>query len=262
MIESILTNEKYKGDARLQKKFTTDFLTKKMKVNEGEVPQYYVTDSHPAIIDPAEWDEVQKVFRRRKASKSRFSGNCFSGKIIWKCNAKFKDKEKRCSTLHLTEEQLKDAYRQALSLLVVDREQLVEDGRLLKSALADTTGIEKKMLEASQEMEVLAGLIKQCIEDNAATALDQDEYNQRYNGLVERYEAQKTRLEALQQEKDEREFKEDVLSGFLFEIIELEDMDTEFNDVRFEKTVDHITVYNDGRLVFTFFVGKEITVEI
>jgi len=41
-VDSILSNEKYKGDALLQKKFTTDFLTKKMKVNEGEVPQYYV----------------------------------------------------------------------------------------------------------------------------------------------------------------------------------------------------------------------------
>ena len=50
-VESILTNEKYKGDARLQKTFTTDYLTKKMKVNEGEVPQYYVENSHPAIID-------------------------------------------------------------------------------------------------------------------------------------------------------------------------------------------------------------------
>ena len=45
-VDSILSNEKYKGDARLQKKFTTDFLTKKMKVNEGEVPQYYVEQSH------------------------------------------------------------------------------------------------------------------------------------------------------------------------------------------------------------------------
>ena len=35
-------NEKYKGDALLQKTFTVDFLTKKMKPNEGEVPQYYV----------------------------------------------------------------------------------------------------------------------------------------------------------------------------------------------------------------------------
>ena len=37
-VESILTNEKYKGDARLQKRFTTDHLTKTIKVNEGEVP--------------------------------------------------------------------------------------------------------------------------------------------------------------------------------------------------------------------------------
>ena len=50
-IESILQNEKYRGDARLQKKFTVDFLQKKMKVNEGEVPQYYVENSHPAIIE-------------------------------------------------------------------------------------------------------------------------------------------------------------------------------------------------------------------
>ena len=48
-VESILTNEKYKGDVRLQKTFTTDYLTKKMKVNEGEVPQYYVENSHPAV---------------------------------------------------------------------------------------------------------------------------------------------------------------------------------------------------------------------
>ena len=47
---SILQNEKYKGDALLQKKYTVDFLSKKTKVNEGEIPQYYVENSHPAII--------------------------------------------------------------------------------------------------------------------------------------------------------------------------------------------------------------------
>ncbi|MDK7230375.1 recombinase family protein [Pauljensenia sp. UMB1177] len=51
-VRSILSNEKYKGDALLQKTFTTDFLTKKMKVNEGEVPQYYVTGNHEPIIEP------------------------------------------------------------------------------------------------------------------------------------------------------------------------------------------------------------------
>ncbi|NCB75226.1 MAG: recombinase family protein, partial [Clostridia bacterium] len=67
-IESILTNEKYKGSALLQKKFTTDFLTKKMKPNEGEVPQFYVENSHPAIICPEEWDRVQNEIVRRKAT--------------------------------------------------------------------------------------------------------------------------------------------------------------------------------------------------
>lgn len=58
-VDSILTNEKYKGDAMLQKKITVDFLTKKQKINEGEVPQFYVENSHPAIICPDEWNRVQ-----------------------------------------------------------------------------------------------------------------------------------------------------------------------------------------------------------
>jgi DNA invertase Pin-like site-specific DNA recombinase len=57
-VESILTNEKYKGNALLQKSFTVDFLTKKSKLNEGEVPQYYVANSHPAIIEPEIFDLV------------------------------------------------------------------------------------------------------------------------------------------------------------------------------------------------------------
>ncbi|NCC68069.1 MAG: recombinase family protein, partial [Clostridia bacterium] len=65
-VDSILANEKYKGDALLQKKFTVDFLQKKMKSNEGEVPQYYVEGSHPAVIVPDEWDQVQVEFARRK----------------------------------------------------------------------------------------------------------------------------------------------------------------------------------------------------
>ena len=55
-VRRILSNEKYKGDALLQKEFTVDFLQKKMKKNEGEVPQYYVEGNHEAIISPAVFD--------------------------------------------------------------------------------------------------------------------------------------------------------------------------------------------------------------
>src|SRR5699024_3090596 len=82
-VESILKNEKYKGDALLQKAFTVDFLTKKQKKNEGEVPQYYVENSHPAIIDPAEWKLVQRELERRKAIGRSYSGNSiFSSRLV------------------------------------------------------------------------------------------------------------------------------------------------------------------------------------
>lgn len=49
-VKSILTNEKYKGDALLQKTYTSDFLTKKKKINHGEIPMYYVEGSHEGIV--------------------------------------------------------------------------------------------------------------------------------------------------------------------------------------------------------------------
>ena len=81
-IRRILTNEKYKGDALLQKEFTVDFLTKKTKKNCGEIPMYYIEDDHEAIIDPAVFDMVQQEMERRKTGTSRYSGvSIFSSKI-------------------------------------------------------------------------------------------------------------------------------------------------------------------------------------
>ena len=88
-VRSILTNEKYKGDALLQKSFTTDFLTKTMKVNEGEVPQYYVTGNHEPIITPATWDVVQTELARR-AGKGTSNTHPFANKITCsECSGSF-----------------------------------------------------------------------------------------------------------------------------------------------------------------------------
>ena len=65
-IVSILTNEKYKGDALLQKTYTKNYLDHKMVKNNGEIPQYYVKNSHPAIIDKEMWEMLQAEFARRK----------------------------------------------------------------------------------------------------------------------------------------------------------------------------------------------------
>ena len=70
-IRAILTNEKYKGDALLQKSYIADYLTKRQVINQGEVPQYYVTASHEAIISPAVWDFVQAEIAKGASAACR-----------------------------------------------------------------------------------------------------------------------------------------------------------------------------------------------
>ena len=147
-IKSILQNEKYKGDALLQKSYTVDFLTKKRVKNNGEVTQYYVEESHPAIIDPEIWEAVQLEFKRRESFnkehyiKSRDTKFAFNGKIIcskcnnayarrtwmqpdgskkkvWLCSTRYKTKGvKGCDSGQIYEETLKEAFVEVFNSLV------------------------------------------------------------------------------------------------------------------------------------------------
>ena len=67
-VRSILTNEKYRGDALIQKEYTADFLDKTRRRNMGEIPQYYVEEHHKAIIPPDLFDFVQAEIKRRELS--------------------------------------------------------------------------------------------------------------------------------------------------------------------------------------------------
>jgi len=89
-INQILRNEKYIGDALLQKTYTVDFLTKKRVKNNGLVPQYYVENSHEAIIPREIFMQVQEELVRRRCvhlskngkKRSYSSNHCFAQMII------------------------------------------------------------------------------------------------------------------------------------------------------------------------------------
>lgn len=70
-VHSILTNETYKGELLRQKTFTVDYKTKKVRKNNGELPQYLVKDSHPAIIDPERFDRIQIMIAERAAARAK-----------------------------------------------------------------------------------------------------------------------------------------------------------------------------------------------
>ncbi|MCP1638570.1 DNA invertase Pin-like site-specific DNA recombinase [Streptococcus gallinaceus] len=145
-IRAMLSNEKYKGDALLQKEFTVDYLTKKMKKNEGELPQYYVKENHEAIIDPSLFDYIQIILQKRifdEERESRYSGvgllnsklmcaecgaffgprtwhpNSTHEHIVWECPNRYK--EKQCKTVHIYDEYLKYIIHDVAKKEVVER---------------------------------------------------------------------------------------------------------------------------------------------
>lgn len=284
-VESILRNEKYKGAALLQKKFTVDFLQKKMKVNEGEVPQYYVEHSHDAIIDPEEWEKVQLELAHRKTSTRRTQCNSpFSGKLIcgdcgeifgskvwhsnskyrwtiWRCNAKYESGDP-CSTPHLYEDDLKQYFITALSELLADRTALLEDGRLIRRELLDFSAIDTESDDILRELDVVAGMIKHLVDENAAQAKSQATYIGQYNYLVERYENLQFRYDTMQQQKERWLIQADAIGGCLFALEELDLLQITFSEALWNTVIDHVTVYADDRLVFSFKNGMETEVNI
>jgi len=282
-VESILHNEKYRGSALLQKRFTVDFLQKKLKVNEGEVPQYYVEHSHPAIVTPELFDQVQEEMKRRKQLGRRYrTGSLFScrlvcgdcgeffgpkvwnstdkyRRVVWQCNAKFKG-EHRCATPHLTEEAIKEKFIQAFNQLLPDRERLIADCRVMQDALCDCTDVDTAIEEALQETEVLAEMVQRGVEENCKVAQDQGEYNKRYAGLLQRYEAASAKLATLQKKRAERQKKAEAIGRFIQRLAERDGALSEFTAGLWIDLVDVVTVGSDGSLVFWFLDGNEVAV--
>ena len=133
-IKNILRNEKYKGDAIRQKTYTIDYLSKEKAKNNGDVPQYYIHNHHPAIIPPVLFDRLQEALNNRTPEDKKRSRNyLFSKKIVcgqcgayygrvvwnkgtdkevvmWRCNNKFKRKGHKCNSPTLKETFIKELF--------------------------------------------------------------------------------------------------------------------------------------------------------
>lgn len=237
-VRSILSNEKYKGDALLQKSYTVDFLTKKTKVNEGEIPQYYVEDNHEAIIDPEVFGMVKREMAKRCKGKKYHSGvHAFSTKIkcgecgswygskvwhsnskyrktIWQCNHKF-DGDCRCKTPHMTDEEIQLHFLSAANKLLTTKAAVIANGREMQELLFDTTELEAEQAQLLEETQVVSDMVQQAIQENARTALNQTEYQKRYDSLVQRFDRAKTRLEEVTAEIQEKQTASANMGTFL-----------------------------------------------
>ena len=262
-----------------------DFLQKKTKKNEGEVAQYYVEHSHQPIIEPSEWDWVQDEFMRRKSSsRNTYCGRVFSGKLIcgdcnefygskvwhsnskyrrtiWQCNAKFKN-DNKCETPHLYEGDIETAFIKALSILYNDRSVLIQDSVAILNELSDFTEINREIADAENEMHIVAQMVRMSIEENATTTVNEADYNDRYNSLVDRYEKLKRKHSELTNALAQRKITVNEIRTCIDCLETYDTLPLKFNAEHWHNTVDSVTVYRNERMVFHFKCKVDIEVEI
>ena len=282
-VESILTNEKYKGSALLQKKFTVDFLTKKQKVNEGEVPQYFVEHSHDAIIDPEEFELVQAEIERRKGLGKEYSGSSiFSAKIvcsccggffgskvwhstskyrrvIWQCNRKFKNGEK-CTTPHLYEDEIKKRFIELCNRIAVDKDDFLLSCQQIVEMLSNTAALDKKIEAQYIYLNGLTVSMQEFIKENAMEAQDEDFYETKmteYN--MQKADAEKV-LHDLQDKRAARLSRKELLEGLIRTMSREGIVTNTFDGKLWLLLVEKATVGTDGKLTFTLRNGMEIEV--
>ena len=281
-VKSILANEKYKGDAILQKTFCTDFLTKKMKVNEGEVPQYYVENSHPAIISPEMFEAVQvELAKRKRANHRNYTPHCFSGRIfcdecgalygskvwnsrtqykatVWQCNNKHLS-HTHCSTPSLRNETIEDGFIMAINRLLKNKDEIIRVCEKVMRKRCDTSGLEEEKAGLQAELEVTCGLMERLIAMNATTAMDQDEYNRQFAEYEARYNETRQRIADVESEQKQRIAKRGKLTEYL-ETLRNQGLISSFNETLWYGTVEQVRVTTEGNLRFILRDGQGITV--
>ena len=178
--------------------------------------------------------------------------------LKYKGNDKFGG-DKKCATPHITETDLKERFLVAYNKLIARRDDLLEACRLIQHTLTDCTEIDTEISDLRAELEVVAELTRKCIAENSSNALNQEEYLARYTALEQRYEGAKSRLETMLTRKAERESKADQIGAFMFELAERDEPITEFDDRLWLAVIDTVTAHADGRLVFKFQNGTEVT---
>ena len=271
----------------MQKTFCTDFLTKKMKKNEGELPQYHVRNSHPAIVSAEVFELVQMEMENRRQFGSRYSGRgVFASRIvcadcggfygskvwhsnapyrtvIWRCNQKY-EKGKRCTTPHVREDAIKEGFVQVMARLLANRQAVLEDCKRVLDEVLSTDEQSRQIAKLQDQAVGLAQRIRSLVNENARTQMAEEEFKPEYDRLVARYEKLAARIATIQQEKEDKEYRAKRISLFMRMLAGQEEC-LGFDPVVFTAFVEKVVVSGtkkDVRLVYVLRDGSEYGVEV
>lgn len=276
-IRGMLSNEKYMGDALLQKTYTVDFLTKKRVENNGIVPQYYIENNHEAIIPREIFMQVQEELARRSRGRIGASGkrrnfssnhvfaqivfcdqcgeifrrvhwnNRGKKSIVWRCVSRLESTGLSCNARTVGEDILYEKTVEAINILLGQKNDFLPQlKKNIETVVFETSNeavekIDKKMLELQKEL--------------LQKANAKEDYND-VAGKIYRLREERHRALTEQAERKGSKQKLEEMEKFLNE----QDGLLEECDERLVRMlIEKVTVFDD-KLTVEFKSGEEIEV--
>ena len=294
-ITRILQNEKYVGDALLQKTFTSDCITHKVVKNHGERPMYLVTNHHDPIIDRDTYNRVQQELARRNSKRkisdktvteqgkysSKYAlsellicGHCGTpyrrttwaarGKkqIVWRCLSRLEHGKKYCpDSPTIKEEQLHRGILRAINNYYSCRNDIV---RILKANIGsvlecqgqeEILSVEKRLKEIDQARTDLVNLI-------ASGGCDEDKLDSEFAKLYAEEQGLSERLTMLKSQNKTSEETQAKLDKIM-DMIEHEKFELEtFDNVLIRKLIECVKILSKTEILVIFKGGYEVRTEI
>lgn len=277
-IESILTNEKYKGDAILQKTYCTDYIKKTFVVNDGsEIPKYYAQNSHPAIVSAEVFDLTQMELEWRRSLKGSYSGkSCFASRIvcgdcgafygskvwhstdeyrrtIWRCNNKYEG-DKKCSTPHVTQDELEKAFVSVMQKVIAEKDAIFAVCRDVLDEVLDTSELDRIATRLQDQALGMAERVRKLVEENARVRRDQEEYQREYDVLAAEHEKLSRQMQEVEVWKKDKIDRRRRIEVFLHMLEEQEEC-VRFDPYTFVALVGKVVVGQNRKLEFVFRNG-------
>ena len=295
IIHNILTNEKYIGDALLQKTYVTDCISKKVKKNQGERAMYYVENNHPAIISREVFDQVRNEMTRRSSKRKvlqksgktelgKYSGKyaltellvcgeCGSpykrvtwarnGKkrIVWRCVSRLEFGTKYChNSPTLDESKLHSAILAAMNEFAAIRQEVCPDVLTMaeeaKQALSQAGA---KLLELKKHLEAVSREQSDLL-DRLLENMGDAELNAKMKALTDEKESLKAQILDTQQMEVSLEEQAARHQQMWDSIMECSAGYTEFDDELVRQIIQKITV-EDEETIRIHFRDSEMVME-
>lgn len=135
---------------------------------------------------------------------------------------------------------------------MADKAGVIADCRALQHMLTDTMVMEQEIADLSKQLGDSTAELRQHVEGNMRSAMNQEQFWKRYNTLEEQCNCLSDRLAKLQSSVKERKQRTDVIGGFMFEIKERNGIIDEFDEELWTTLLESVTITREGKWLFKF----------